>query len=285
MQLFIKAIFLFVSLVPLLITGFGYATKLPDDLMYQGKPIDALCLFQIEAKEADVDLSKCGLNSKEGHLTEPGNKKLLSEGFVGYDYHLIINDSKYLQGYSYYKVISHIGNSYVVQTVNNSGGSGSFSFLNLVQRDGNMLHLSVLDGGDRCNGSLVDLKQVGKGELAHLVYSVYLTPYDFLSVAKDNPNHVKAYDDLAACAVCCAGKAVFERHIGPDFEHKILVDVDVSAYVKDLKNMSHTELYQACFNHVLLGQVNQHDAKLNAKELLHFTHEFNTQCVRKIAQF
>ena len=104
-------------------------------------------------------------------------------------------------------------------------------------------------------------------------------------MAQDNPSHVKAYDELAACAVCCSGKALFERPMGPDVEHKTLLEVDVSGYVKDLGNASHTELYQACFNKILLEQVNKDKAKLTVKALLTFTHEFNTRCVRKIAQF
>lgn len=267
------------------LTGFVIAAQLPADLMYLAKPVDPLCLFQIESKEAEIDLSKCGFNSQEVHPSG-ANKKLVSEGFVGYDYDLKIDDSKHLKGYSYYKVIANMGNAYLIQTINNSGGTGSFSFLNVIQREGDILHLSVLDGGDRCNGGLVDLKKEGKGAHARLVYSVYLTPYDFLTVAKDNPNHVKAYDDLSACASCCAAKAVFERDIGQNFEQRRLQYLDVSMYVKDIANTAHNEPYQHCFNQLLVEQVKKEPLqKLDANDLLRFTHAFNTRCVRKIAQF
>ena len=184
-----------------------------------------------------------------------------------------------LQGYSYYKSFGKVGPSAIVQTINNAGGTGSFSFLNVVRRDGNTLKLSVLNGGDRCNGALIAVKRVGKGQHERLVYSVQLTAYDYLTLANDNPHHIKAYDDLAACAVCCAGRAVYERSIGPDFANEKLLYVDASLYLKDITTASSNSRYQACFNNVLVNYGKKNKGKLTAKQLTQFTKQFNEQCI------
>lgn len=256
-------------------------SKLPNELIYEGKPIDPLCLFEIEDTKGVVDLRKCGLNAQKGHQVAGKNKKLMSEGFNGYDYSYNINYSKSLGGYSYYKVFGNVGNSVIVQTVNNSGGTGDFSFLNLVQREGNIIKITVLNGGDRCNGAVDSIKR--KGE--HLVYSVRLTAYDYLTLAQDNPHHLKAYDDLSSCAVCCAGIAVYQRDIVSNFANEKLLYIDASNYLKDIDNASPSQPYQACFDKVLKQYAQKNNGKLNAKQLSLFTHQFNTKCVKNVSMF
>ena len=254
-------------------------TNLPDELMYQGKPIDPLCLFEIEDTKAVVDLSKCGLNSTKGKKISNEKNQLISKGFLGYDYQLSIDGIKSMSGYSYYKAFGKVGRSVIVQTINNTGGTGSFSFLNLVRRDGNVIKISVLDGGDRCNGSLVDLKRTRQGASEQLVYKVQLTPYDLLLLAKDNPHHLKAYNDLSACAVCCIGTAIYQRNIGSDFKHEKLLYVDVSLYLKNVGQTPSTQKYQACFDKLLKKFGQKNHGRLDALQLSSFAHQFNVQCV------
>ena len=225
--------------------------NLPAQLMYQGKPIDPLCLFNLESTKAVVDLRRCGLDSKAGYVISGKNKQLISQGFMGYDYGGKINDSANLSGYSYYKSLGTVGHSVIVQTINNSGGTGSFSFLNLIKRDGNTLKLSVINGGDRCNGGLVDVKRVGTGTSDRIIYKIHLTPYDFFTRTHDNPHHLKAYEDLSACAVCCAATAVYQRHIGADFADEKLLYVDVSDYLKNIIHSQLPQTDQGCFDTLL----------------------------------
>ena len=120
---------------------------------------------------------------------------------------------------------------------------------------------------------------MGKGHDERLVYGVQLTAYDFLTLANDNPHHLKAYDDLSSCAVCCAATAVYQRIIGADFAHEKLLYVDASLYLQNIGHSSSTQLFQPCFDKLLqkFGKINH--GKLNAKQLAQFTHQFNTQCV------
>lgn len=257
------------------------AEKVPSELMYNGKPIDPICLFEIENAKAKVDLSKCGLNLKKGYQVADQNKKLIAEGFVGYNYTWKLNNAMDMGGYSYYKVLGYVGHAVLVQTINKTGGTGSFSFLSLVKREGDdFIKVTVLNGGDRCNGSLVDAKRVGKGANERVVYSVSITPYDFLTLSDDNPYSVKAYDDLSACAVCCAGKAVYERSIGKNFANEKLLYVDVSTYLQNIGHSQASQPDQICFDKVLAVYGHKNHGKLDPKQLSLFTHEFNKTCVR-----
>ena len=275
--------FQFFLLYPLFV-GATSEYKLPDELMYQGKPIDPICLFEIEDTKGRSDLSHCGLNKKQGYHLSGSNKRLLSQGFIGYNYRWRLNHSVDMGGYSYYKAFGKVGRSVIVQTMNKSGGTGSFSSLNLIQREGNLVKISVLDGGDRCNGSLVDARRVGEGAQAQLVYGVRLTAYDFLILANDNPHHVKAYDELSSCAVCCVATAMFQRHIGSDFDQEKLLYVDARDYLKNAGQPSSSPTYQACFDKLLLEFGQKNKGKFDAMQLSLFTHQFNAKCVVGLKQ-
>jgi len=285
MRVIFSSIFIHVFLLYPLLAFATSDPSLPDALMYRGKPLDPLCLFQIEDTKGVVKLNQCGLSSDKKPMILGKNNQLISKGFFGYDYSLKLNDAKSISGYSYYKALGNVGHSAIVQTINNSGGTGTFSFLNLVKRYGNTLKISVLNGGDRCNGGLVDMRREGKGASEHLVYSVRLTAFDFLPLANDNPYKVNAYDDLASCAICCAGVAVFQRHIGTNFKHEKLLYVDVSDHVNDLDHSASQPKYQGCFDKLLKEYASKNNGKLDAKQLSRFTHQFNTQCVHNKLAF
>lgn len=277
MNVFFSALFIYIFLLLPMSAGAAPRNNLPMELMYRGKPIDPLCLFEIEHRIGVVDLSVCGLGNKKKSILGR-NKQLISQGFVGYDYSMQVGGTDRFRGYSYYKSLGTFRDSVIVQTINNSGGTGAFSFLNIVQRDGNRIKISVLNGGDRCNGSIVDLQRQGTGDNEYLVYGVQLTPYDVLMLTKDNPFKLKAYDDLSACALCCVGTAVFQRHIGADFSQEKLLYVDVSTYLQNIASSS-PQHYQACFDRLLSKYGKKNNGKLDAQQLLLFTHEFNAQCL------
>lgn len=280
-RLIVKGFFFHLFLVlPLLV----FATpqqRLPDELMYLGKPIDPICLLQVEGMKGRVDLSQCGLDLKKGYRISGSSQRLLAKGFIGYNYNSQLNDEVKMGGYSYYKAFGKVGRSVIVQTLNNSGGTGSFSSLNLIKREGNFIRISVLNEGDRCNGSLVDVKREGQGRQQRLVYGVQLTAYDFLILAHDNPHHLKAYDELSSCAVCCAGTAVFQRPIGAEFDQEKLLYIKMPDDSKNIGQPSAPPTYQACFDKLISSFAQKNKGKLDVLQLSRFTHQFNTQCVVK----
>lgn len=268
--MFFRRVFTFFFLIPIAVHAMPI-NRLPSQLMFQGKQVDPLCLFSIESTTGLVDLATCGIISMSGATVSGENDALISQGFIGYNYRI----SPHTEGYSYYKSLGTAGTSVIVQTINNSGGTGTFSFLNLIQRNGDKINVSVLKGGDRCNGSVVDAVRLGD----HLTYGVQLTPYDVLTLAHDNPHQLKAYDDLSACATCCVGKAVYQRVIGHDVADEKLVYLDVSTYLQPADRSSSTQKYQACFDKLMKEDAIKNKGKLDFKKILRFTHQFNAQCI------
>ncbi len=253
----------------------------PTELMYQGKPIDSLCLFQMEGSKGGVDLKHCGLHTQKGEVITGKNKTLIKQGFLGYNFGFKTKESVSPGGYSYYKVVGQVGQAVVVETVNNGGGTGSFSLLSLVRREGDKLNIEVLTGGDRCNGGLELVSERGTQHPQYLEYGIRLTPYALLTLSRDNPHHLKAYDDLADCAICCIATARVERPLDPNFskvEHLLYIQTQ-----QDLLNESPATpapKYQACFNQLLKQHSQKNHGKFDEKQLALFTHEFNAQCVQ-----
>src|SRR5690606_23485956 len=110
------------------------------------------------------------------------------------------------QGYTYYKFFNAGNNQYWIYSINNGGGSGDFTNLYLVQRlDSHTLGIQTIAGGDRCNGGIQNVTKKNN----HLTFIVNLTPYDLIALSNTKIQNLNAYDDLAACAVCCAAKAFY----------------------------------------------------------------------------
>ena len=254
-------------------------SKLPNELIYLEKPIDTLCLFETQDTQGRSNLRKCGINSKQGRHILGQNNSLKSMGFIGYNYSWATSGSMNTRGYSYYKEFGTVGHSIVLYTMNNSGGTGNFSSLSLLTRTGNTITISNLNGGDRCNGGVVDVRRVSKGTHQRLIYSVNLTAYDFLILANTNPHKLKPYEDLSACATCCVAKAVFQRSIGPHFMNEKLLYVDSSTSPQSSGLLPSEPKYQACFDQLLKDYGQKNHEKLDAKQLALFKHQFDAQCI------
>jgi hypothetical protein len=248
------------------------AKKFPTDLQYNNKPIDALCFNQQESSDVTIKLDQCGLEHEK--LVKRGtNSYLTKKGFVGYDW----KDAKASYpsgGYSYYQAFKADNNNYWIYTINNGGGSGDFTELNLVTRvDDKTLKINAIAGGDRCNGGIKTVENKD----AQLNFSTNMTAFDFLTLAKSNPHQLKAYDDLAACAVCCVALANYTI----DASHKPqLKEVDFSA-LKDPKEMPQQGAKQTCFNQLLAKFGAKYQFHFNPEQLNEFTKEFNDSCVDK----
>ena len=265
--------------------AWGAATdtnKLPAALLYKEKPIDPLCLVEFNTSIGQMDLDKCGIHAIAGRDIAGENQSLISKGYIGYDYTIKINDTVSLHGYSYYKIVGENGSAVIVQTINHGGGTGEVSSLSLVAREGHGIKVAVLNTGDRCNHGLVHVarEQGTLGE--HLIYSSKLTAYDFLKMAHNNPHHLKAYDDLDDCAICCKATAVFHRDMGTNFTHEKLLHIDLAAFPQDTTNTPAPQKYQACFDKLFKQYIKRGKTKLDKKQLASFMREFNQKCTKHV---
>ncbi len=241
----------------------------PPALTFTKRPIDPLCFANLENNSDKIHLKNCGIEKTKYTITEK-YKKLNQDKFYGFNWKDTSVDYP-SGGASYYKAWDAGHNQYWIYTLNNTGGSGDFSAINLYARQSeDSATLQHIDGGDRCNGGIEDVTNKNH----HLRYGVNLTAYDLFALANKNPHNLKAYDDLSACAVCCAAKAYY--------------DIDVQAKLKLLyvdlgKNTNTAEMpmqgtHQACFNNLLAAYVVKGKNKLDHVQLAQFVDEFNKKC-------
>lgn len=244
----------------------------PADLMFHNKPIDPLCFNITEGNATTVDLNNCGI-TKQKYVSKGSNETLIQQGYIGYNW----QDPSFQeapQGFSYYKIFHAGPNQYWLSTVNNGGGSGDFTTIYLVKRKNpTTLEVKALAGGDRCNGGLLDVS----GSNNTLTYSVNITAYDFIALASKNDPKLKAYEDLAACAVCCVAKAVYE--VSPNSSPQLkYFDLGKNNNTKEMPDQG---TYQACFNQLLSSYVTTGDTQLKQDKLNEFVHKFNQNCIKK----
>ena len=240
----------------------------PEDLMFHNKPIDALCFFNLEGKV--INLKKCGL-AEEKYVFKGQNSKLIEKGFIGYDWQNPEFQGS-AEGYSYYKFFNAGKNLYWLYTVNSGGGSGEFTAINLVKRKTtNTLEMTTLSSGDRCNGGSQDVSEKNN----HLTFSVNLTAYDFIALSKKSSPTIKAYDDLAACAVCCVAKAFYEVNSNAQIQLKY---IDLGSIKTE--EMSQQGTRQSCFNKLFASYITLSKTKLKKNILDEFAIKFDQMCMK-----
>lgn len=260
------------SVFPLLLCA--QKPRVPDLLMYDNKPIDALCLFEAAQKKGTANLEQCGLHAEQGRKKTDENvsQVLKDRGFIGYDYSWNMNGYS-AHGYSYYKPYGKLGNAAIVLSLNNSGGTGQFSEINVITRDKEQIHVESYNGGDRCTHGIIDMKRMDD----KLRYTINLTSYDLLSLTYGHPGKLTAADGLSFCAVCCIASAVLERPVSPEFGHEKLLYIDLSAYSESLGQATAPSKQQACFEALLLQYKNKSD-KLYPAEFNNFFNQYVNQC-------
>lgn len=249
----------------------------PSQLLYEGKPIDPLCFETSDESNSVASLKECGIKSSPSKKITGYNDGLLDKGYIGYDYAWTDNDTpdNSARNYSYYKWVGETNGSHIVYTLNNTGGSGQFSSIVLVKRNENTLQIKSLTGGDRCNGGISDVTL--KDNL--LTYSQNMTPYDFLELSKNNPQQLKAYNDLDACAACCAGSLIIERDLLKSIDKENPIAVDLS---DDYQPASENDKkYQVCFDKLYTNYIKNGKKQLSFKELQEFIATFNKECTAK----
>jgi hypothetical protein len=271
------------SLLSILLFGFNIsinassAPTIPADLIFNNKPINPLCFDQEESLDKTLSLTN---NCELAPIEVVGQSKdLLDKGYVGFEYKVKdITDAA--SSYSYYKVIGDFNHFYTLYSISNTGGSGHFSSIYLVNRDKDQLHVKTLPfGGDRCNGGLTEVTQNG----STLSFSSNITPGDFLSISNNNPQQLKAYDDLDACAACCVATALYETDLQKDATKATLKSIQFANDSDTLSELKSTDKtgYQACFNKLVLTYIAKNKITLTVTELNSFMDKFNSTCVKK----
>ena len=254
----------------LVFTNLQAHTQLPKSLLYDGKPIDALCFAQ---NDGVISLPSCGI-PLDPHLIKINEIKMKPEKeWFGYGFK--IKDAGPTQGYSYYRAIAHVNNKYILFTVNNGGGSGEFTALKTVVRKGNKLITHTLQAGDRCNGGLSKIKKNAN----EISYDINITPFDLLTISNNNIHHLKAYEDLVSCAVCCAGKIHASRSLQTHYEKEEIKFIDLSGYSLDEGGYGADKPYQLCFNSLITRYKSINKLIFTRQELNRFIREFNQKCV------
>lgn len=246
----------------------------PKDFLFQGKPIDALCIAKMAMGDSSrfdpVTLAQCTKHPE--YKVESVNDSLIQNGYVGYSYAYQMSADFTERGHVYYKILGKFKDKHILYVTQNNGGSGFFTSIILVKRNKDALQLvKELAGGDRCNGGILDDVEIKNNKL---VYNANITPYDMLALSNNKPETIKAYDDLAACAACCVGTALFEH----DFSKPKLISVTISD--NDGKNNTFSQgKYQRCFDKILKEYRRQGNLTFMPEDLTDFATKFTTKCV------
>lgn len=183
-------------------------TTTPDNfLSYRHKAIEPYCfgMFLIGDSsrfEEPVSLATCtdeGHSTYASYLTQENGRYSQQMKRVNSPWpeHMFFN----------YRLVAGTAENFVVEVHGNTGGSGNFSNVIVVRREGDELHLlEEMGAGDRCNGGITgDVQQREDGTL---VYSRFITPAD-LYASEEMPED-KTLTELEFCAVCCTGMANYE---------------------------------------------------------------------------
>ncbi len=247
------------------------AAHQPNDMKFNGKPIDSLCFDINESEQKMIYLQHCGAKQMKYQITGK-NSYLAKKGFIGFNWkNSEVSDA--LEGASYYQFFVASDKQYWVYTLNNGGGTGDFTSIKLVERNhpDTLIVKDIIDSGDRCNGGIENVSVKNHA----LTFSVNLTAYDLIQSADKKSPAIKAYDDLAACAVCCVAKAFYTIKA---------TDPDPQLTHISLNTMQPTEMpdqgkYASCFNNLLTTFSSKHKKVLNQADINDFADQFNQSCV------
>ena len=151
-----------------------WVTQSPESAFtYRGKPVDPRCVGALMPMERGLpksaDLSRC---TGPGKATRDGNDFWIEEP-----------DPDAIMGtpFDSYEVLARNGSRFIVSMLSSGGGSGRFSSIVLVRREGDTLNAErfFTEIGDRCNGGIAGAHVSGN----RLFWSVNVTPYDVLQAS------------------------------------------------------------------------------------------------------
>lgn len=164
----------------------------------------------------------------------------------------------------------------------NSGGTGQFSELYLLQRapsaDRHDVILSgelIGGGGDRCNGGIERANLIDDHTL-EVDYNV--TPIDLLSEVDDDVAE-QAFDNLLSCAICCVGTV--RRHLDLASKEEKTVSATILQSLGDDMAAGGQRSMQACFDQLVSKATGSLPHTLSVGELTALAQTFAKTCVKK----
>lgn len=251
----------------------------PKDFKYQNKPIDPLCIDKLSldqtARASSVNVDEC---SKHRNIVEEGvNDDLIRKGYIGYEYSYNLPGATE-KGTTYYKYLGKVDDAHVIYAMQNTGGSGFFTSILWIKRQGNNLRLlKEIAGGNRCNGGIdpsITLKD------KKVTYKASVTPFGVMAMSGVMQPNIQSIDDLTDCAVCCVGDATFEYDLSKDNAVPMLLSLSFA------KDAGRDEIYtqgklQNCFNEQVRDYIKKNkNAKFTQDQLKTWAEQFNTTCVK-----
>lgn len=247
-------------------------TPVEPGLVIDGAAVDPLCFLTHGDDEAPAYPTRdCGGENYERDAQSPPP---LDAGFVSTGYFYVDAEApehKY-PGFIGYKYLGDYRGLKAVQLLENGGGSGMFTSVQLLraEQDGTLRVIQTLAGGDRCNGGIESAFMSGRT----LVYDVNLTPFDFIALARYNPKNLKAYDDLDACAICCYGtlRYVNGRPDSVTLNATTAPDAGASDAAASERPM------QACFDESFRAASTDGDTVISLKQNKKFVENFFNRC-------
>jgi hypothetical protein len=164
----------------------------------------------------------------------------------------------------------------------NSGGTGQFSELYLLQRAPTPDHRDAVltgeligGGGDRCNGGVETAKLIDARTL-EVDYAV--TPLDLLSEADDDIAE-GALEDLLSCAICCIGSV--RRRLDVSTMKEATLSATITEFPSDEMATGGSESVQACLDSLVREAAGSLPHTFSAAELTALAQTFAKTCLKK----
>jgi hypothetical protein len=243
-----------------LVSAAAFSRGLPDEMLYRSQPIDPLVLeFNGDGSRFDPrDLAGDGtIREMEGFRI---TRRAAPAGLHGYEY---TYEGANQTCYSYYQYLGRIGTSIVILSHSASGGTGRFSRVVFLERQGDMIRL-VKDGpgGDRAGG-ITDARIVGN----QLAYTQGLTPVDLVALV--DKDYLEQDHGLASCAICRAAEA---HYLGDRLLHVDLAAIG-AAEGSDADPAAQRIFQGLCQEYAAAGR-----RRLSPRQLNQFVREFKARC-------
>lgn len=183
---------------------------LPATLTFKDAPVNPLCFTQTweqPAQGAVIDLTACETPAAVRSADQSSYKATPGAHGVAYRPADATVETMPMPAIIEYKYLGDVGTDHAVLLSESGGGTGFFTSLYLLKRDGDRLIIKdTLAGGDRCNNGIT-AAAVNDGALS---YDVNLTPAALYTLAGGDNTAERPGGPLKDCAVCCYATAHYK---------------------------------------------------------------------------
>lgn len=149
-----------------------------------------------------------GPGGQSEHITPLERGVNADQGWLGYTYRLSdMPEDTAVRGWIAWRYLGETNAGYAVETYHHGGGTGQFTSVQTVRREGDQLHLVTSHmGGDRCNGGVAAAAVAG----GVVSVAVNVTPFELLALALGEQDVFHpVYEGITSCAICCVGTVTF----------------------------------------------------------------------------